>query len=66
MPVGNHVPTLHAAGTYRHALMQRTYDTIQIVTIREMIEDGRRLDMPLAREVVKRAAPQDGTRQLEL
>jgi hypothetical protein len=60
------VKTAHAAGTYRHALMERSYDTLQIVTIRDMLEHGKRLDMPLTREVVKRAAPQDQTRQLEL
>jgi len=56
----------HAAGTYHHELMQRDYATIQIVTIREMIEHGRRLDIPLTREVLKRAVPPDHARQLEL
>jgi site-specific DNA-methyltransferase (adenine-specific) len=60
------VRVAHAAGTYRHALMERSYDTIQIVTIRDMLEHGKRLEMPLTREVVRRAAPQHQARQLEL
>jgi hypothetical protein len=56
----------HAAGTYHHDLMQRDYEKIQIVTIRDMLEHGKSLDMPLTREVVRRAAPQDQARQLEL
>jgi DNA modification methylase len=60
------VRVAHAAGTYRHALMERSYDKVQMVTIREMLEHGRRLEMPLTREVVRRAAPQDQARQLEL
>ena len=60
------IRTAHAAGTYRHALMERSYDKIQIVTIRDMLEHGTRLDMPLTREVVRRAASQDRAKQLEL
>ena len=65
-PTAAMVKTAHTAGTYRHALMERNYDTIQIVTIRDMLEHGRRLDMPLTSEVVRRAAPQELARQLEL
>jgi site-specific DNA-methyltransferase (adenine-specific) len=43
-----------AAGFYRHELMDRNYNRIEIVTVREMIEDGRRLDMPLVRDPQKR------------
>jgi hypothetical protein len=56
----------HAAGTYHHALMARDYDSIQIVTIREMIEHGVRLAMPLVQEVLKRAEAQSQAIQLEL
>jgi DNA modification methylase len=56
----------HAAGTYHHDLMQRDYEKIQIVTIRDMLEHGKSLDMPLTREVVRRAVPQDQAKQLEL
>ena len=56
----------HAAGIYHHTLMQRTYDKIQIVTIREMLEHGKKLEMPLTREVVKRATPESRETQFEL
>lgn len=46
----------HAAGTYKHITMGRSYNKIQIVTIKEMIEKGVRLEMPLGLEVVKSAA----------
>jgi restriction endonuclease Mrr len=60
------VKTASAAGTYRHALMERSYDKLQIVTIRDMLEHGKRLEMPLTHDVAKRAVPQDRAKQLEL
>ena len=44
-----------AAGQYHHELMGRKYDKIQIVTVQEIIEEHRRLDMPLSRDVLKSA-----------
>ncbi len=44
-----------AAGQYQHPLMQKRYDRIQIVTIKEMIEQGKRMDLPLNLEVLKKA-----------
>lgn len=54
-PTGPMKAEAKAAGTYHHAVMGRTYDVIQIVTIQEIIEDKRRLDMPMSWEVVKKA-----------
>jgi DNA modification methylase len=45
-----------AAGVYHHALLNRDYPRIQIVTVREMIEETRRIDLPLSLEVLKSAA----------
>lgn len=45
-----------AAGVYHHALLDRDYSRIQIVTVREMIEDGKRIDLPLSLDVLKKAA----------
>jgi hypothetical protein len=45
----------HAVGTYTHPMMGRKYDRIQIITVRDIIEKGVRLEMPLTREVVKSA-----------
>ena len=47
--------------------MGRNYDKISIVTIKEIVEDGKRLEIPMSLEVVKAAqkaaAPEE---QLEL
>lgn len=45
-----------AAGTYKHPFMDKPYPCIRIVTIREMLEDGARLNLPLPVDVLKRAA----------
>lgn len=42
-----------SAGVYEHALMGRCYDRIRIVTVREMIEQGARIDLPLSYDAVK-------------
>lgn len=42
-------------GVYNHELMGRTYPRIQIVTIKEMIEANKRMDIPMSIEVLKRA-----------
>jgi site-specific DNA-methyltransferase (adenine-specific) len=50
-----------AAGSYHHPLMGRDYDKIQIVTVREMLENGKkRLDIPLSFEVLKKAVRRTG------
>lgn len=46
-----------AAGVYHHALLNRDYPRIQIVTVREIIEENRRIDLPLSLDVLKSAAP---------
>lgn len=43
------------AGSYHHELLQRDYDCIQIVTIKEIIEGSKRLELPLGVEVVSSA-----------
>ena len=35
--------------------MGRSYDRISIVTIKSIVEDGNRLDIPMSLEVVKAA-----------
>jgi site-specific DNA-methyltransferase (adenine-specific) len=44
-----------AAGAYNHVEMGKSYDRIAIVTIREMLEEGRRLEIPMSMEVLKAA-----------
>jgi len=56
-----------AVGFYEHTLMGRVYPRIQIVTIKEIIEQNKRLDIPTSLEVLKEAQRirQDAT-QLDL
>lgn len=54
------------AGTYEHALMGRTYDRIRIVTVREMIEQDARIDLPLSYAAIKPGNKTEGSQQLEI
>lgn len=45
----------NAAGRFHHELMGRDYPRIEIVTVREIIEQRRRLDLPMSMAVVKKA-----------
>jgi site-specific DNA-methyltransferase (adenine-specific) len=45
----------NAAGMYEHKLMGRSYPRIQIVTIQEIVEQHKRLDIPMSLEVLKTA-----------
>ena len=58
----------NGVGLYLHPLMQKNYPCIQIVTIREMIEEDKRLEIPMGLEVVKRAekAEKEEDKNLEL
>ncbi len=55
-----------AAGMYEHKLMGRSYNRIQIVTVKEIIEEKKRLDMPLSLEVLKSAKPKSGQMQVQI
>ncbi|HWG20924.1 MAG TPA: DNA methyltransferase [Terracidiphilus sp.] len=44
-----------AAGQYSHQEMGRKYDRVSIVTIREIVEEGKRLEIPMSLEVFKAA-----------
>ena len=54
------------AGQYRHEEMGRSYDRISIVTVKEIVEDGKRLAIPMSLEVLAAAkrASDDGQTQL--
>lgn len=45
----------NAAGIYTHDLINRSYPRIQIVTIAELLEQQKRLDIPMSLEVIKKA-----------
>lgn len=54
------------AGLYHHPLMGKDYEKIQIVTVREMIEQEKRLELPLSLEVLKTAKKQIDDSQLKM
>ena len=45
----------NASGTYDHELMGRSYPRIQIVTIQEILEQHKRLEIPMTLDVLKLA-----------
>ncbi|CAK0776831.1 site-specific DNA-methyltransferase (adenine-specific) [Gammaproteobacteria bacterium] len=53
-----------SAGIYHHELLNRDYPKIQIVTIREMVEENKRADLPLGVEVLKVAQTANVGKQL--
>jgi len=55
-----------AAGFYHHDLMDRNYDAIQIVTVQEIIESGKVLDIPMSLEVLKEAQLKAAGNQLSM
>ena len=54
-----------AAGQYQHEVMGRNYDKIDIVTIQEVL-NGKRLDIPMSREVVATAEQDIREKQIEM
>jgi len=54
------------AGIFRHELMNRNYDRIQIITVKEIVEEYKRLEMPLSFEVVRKAEAKNRAQQMEL
>ena len=44
-----------AAGQYKHEDMGRNYDRIAVVSIQEMVDGGKRLDIPMSIEVLRAA-----------
>ncbi len=56
----------NAAGFYEHTLMSRNYPRIQIVTIQEIVEQNKRLEIPMSLEVLKKAQTASQSLQTEL
>ena len=54
-PTAPMIAEAKAAGHYHHSLMGHDYDRIQIVKVQDIIEKGIRLDMPLTKDVLKKA-----------
>ena len=65
-PTSEMVKESNACGFYKHKVMGRNYPCIQIVTIKEILEDGKRLDIPLSLEVLRSAEKQVTNEQLTI
>ncbi len=55
-----------AAGQYRHETMGRNYDKISIVTVQDIVENEKRLDIPMSVEVVAAAKRASESKQIDL
>lgn len=64
-PTHSMIEDAKAAGTYHHEMMNRSYDRIEIVTIKDIIEQDKRLDVPTSLEVLKAARADKGS-QMDL
>jgi hypothetical protein len=53
-------------GRYKHPLTGQPYPVIQIVTVQELIEDHKRLELPLSLESLKAAPKQPKSEQRDL
>jgi site-specific DNA-methyltransferase (adenine-specific) len=65
-PTSEMLKEANACGFYQHKVMGRNYPCIQIVTIKEILEDGKRLDIPLSLEVLRSAEKQVNSEQLTI
>jgi site-specific DNA-methyltransferase (adenine-specific) len=54
-PTAPMIKEAKTTGKYHHEIMNHKYDKIQIVTIRDIVGEGARLNIPLSHEVLKKA-----------
>ncbi len=55
-----------SAGTYQLELMQKSLPVISIVTAREIVESGARLELPISHEIHKKAGAAQSKDQIAL
>lgn len=65
-PTAPMVAEAKGAGFYHHDLMDRDYDSIQIVTVQDIIENNKRLDIPMSYDLLKEAKLKASNGQLSL
>lgn len=65
-PTGPMLREAKGIGQYNHEDMGRSYDTISIVTIKQIVEDGERLSIPMSLEVLSAAKRAAEDKQLGL
>lgn len=56
----------NACGIYNHKVMGRSYPCIQIITIKDILQNKKRLDIPLSLEVLKAAERKSGNSDEQL
>lgn len=54
----------YSAGLYYHPLMDRNYNRIQIVTVQEIVEQNKRLELPMSHAAIKAAQMSNNAGQL--
>ena len=54
-PTGPMVMDAKAAGRYHHVFMEKMYDRISIVTVKQIVEGSARLQLPLSHDVLRKA-----------
>lgn len=65
-PTEEMIKTAKSAGIYQNQYMSQSYDIISIVTIQEIIEEKKRLSIPLGYEVLKSAEKQKEVKATQL
>ncbi|WP_414572825.1 DNA methyltransferase [Nostoc sp. CCY 9925] len=66
-PTSEMVREANSCGVYHHKVMGRSYQCLQIVTIEDILQNNKRLDIPLNLEVLKSAERKsDNSEQLSL
>ncbi len=55
-----------AAGQFKHEDMGRSYDRIKIITVQEIVENGKRLEIPMSLEVLAAARRASDAEQIGL
>ena len=65
-PTGPMKSEAKGAGQYQHEDMGRNYDTISIVTVRDIVEGGKRLEIPMSLEVLAAAKRATESEQIAL
>ncbi len=65
-PSGPMVKEAKTAGQYTHEDMGRNYDRISIVTVQEIVEGNKRLEIPMSLEVLAAAKRKADSEQIDL
>ncbi|QYX32242.1 restriction endonuclease [Sphaerospermopsis torques-reginae] len=65
-PTKDMIKTAKEAGIYQSRYMSQAVDKIQMITVQEIIESQKRLDMRLSLEVLKSAEKQKEVKQTQL